>query len=102
MRTTVRSEGDVDAAPGPAQLAVSPRSRAAIQRVTRSSVRYFKNSLCSALVSGHNTRVAGKANKKSRMDAVKLLPEVIRRLLAVSDPDLLLHEVCALASDALG
>jgi putative methionine-R-sulfoxide reductase with GAF domain len=36
------------------------------------------------------------------MDAVKLLPEVIRRLLAVSDPDLLLHEVCALASDALG
>jgi putative methionine-R-sulfoxide reductase with GAF domain len=36
------------------------------------------------------------------MDAVKLLPEVIRRLLAVSDTDLLLHEVCALASDALG
>jgi sigma-B regulation protein RsbU (phosphoserine phosphatase) len=36
------------------------------------------------------------------MDAVKLLPEVIRRLLAISDTDLLLHEVCALASDALG
>jgi len=36
------------------------------------------------------------------MDAVKLLPEVIQRLLAVSNTDLLLHEVCALASDALG
>jgi sigma-B regulation protein RsbU (phosphoserine phosphatase) len=36
------------------------------------------------------------------MDAVKLLPEVIRRLLAIQDTDLLLHEVCALASDALG
>lgn len=46
--------------------------------------------------------MAGKGNKKTRMDAVKLLPEVIRRLLAVSDTDLLLHEVCALASDALG
>jgi len=46
--------------------------------------------------------MAGKGSKKSRMDAVKLLPEVIRRLLAVNDPDLLLHEVCSLASDALG
>jgi putative methionine-R-sulfoxide reductase with GAF domain len=36
------------------------------------------------------------------MDAVKLLPEVIRRLLAIADTDLLLHEICALASDALG
>jgi putative methionine-R-sulfoxide reductase with GAF domain len=36
------------------------------------------------------------------MDAVKLLPAVIRRLLAISDIDLLLHEVCGLASDALG
>ena len=46
--------------------------------------------------------MAGKGNKKTRMDAVKLLPEVIRRLLAVSNTDLLLHEVCGLASDALG
>jgi putative methionine-R-sulfoxide reductase with GAF domain len=48
--------------------------------------------------------VAGKgsAKKKTRLDAVTLLPEVIRRLLAISDADLLLHEVCALASDALG
>ncbi len=43
----------------------------------------------------------GKA-KKSRLDAVQLLPEVIRRLLAIADPDELLHEVCALASSALG
>ena len=40
--------------------------------------------------------------RKSRLDAVKLLPEVIRRLLAIGDPDALLHEVCALASGALG
>ncbi len=33
---------------------------------------------------------------------MKLLPEVIRRLLSVCDPDVLLHEVCALTSDALG
>lgn len=46
--------------------------------------------------------MAGKGSKKTRMDAVKLLPEVIQRLLAVSNTDLLLHEVCALASDALG
>lgn len=46
--------------------------------------------------------MAGKGSKKSRLDAVKLLPEVIGRLLSVSDADRLLHEVCALASDALG
>lgn len=46
--------------------------------------------------------MAGKGSKKTRMDAVKLLPEVIRRLLAISDIDLLLHEVCGLASEALG
>lgn len=48
--------------------------------------------------------MAGKAGnkKKSRLDAVRLLPEVLRRLLAVADADLLLHEVCSLASDALG
>jgi putative methionine-R-sulfoxide reductase with GAF domain len=40
--------------------------------------------------------------KKSRLDAVKVLPDVIRRLLAVGDPDQLLHEVCALANSALG
>src|SRR5688572_10471481 len=62
-----------------------------------------KNSLVSAAVLGHNRHVAGKnAKKKTRLDAVKLLPEVIRRLLAISDADLLLHEVCSLASDALG
>src|SRR5215831_16836977 len=53
-------------------------------------------------VLSHNRLVAGKGPKKTRMDAVKLLPEVIRRLLAISDADLLLHEVCSLASDALG
>jgi putative methionine-R-sulfoxide reductase with GAF domain len=37
-----------------------------------------------------------------RLDAVSLLPQVIRRLLAISDPDLLLHECCTLAKDALG
>jgi putative methionine-R-sulfoxide reductase with GAF domain len=46
--------------------------------------------------------VAGKGKKKTRLDAVKLLPEVIRRLLAIGDAEVLLHEVCALASDALG
>jgi phosphoserine phosphatase RsbU/P len=44
---------------------------------------------------------AGKGTK-ARLDAVKLLPEVIRRLLAIAEPDELLHEVCALANDALG
>jgi putative methionine-R-sulfoxide reductase with GAF domain len=42
------------------------------------------------------------AKKKSRLDAVRLLPEVIGRLLAISDADVLLREVCSLANDALG
>jgi putative methionine-R-sulfoxide reductase with GAF domain len=42
------------------------------------------------------------AKKKSRMDAVKMLPEVIRRLLSISEPELLLREVLTLANDALG
>lgn len=52
---------------------------------------------------GQNTFVAklGKG-RKSRLDATKLLPEVIRRLLSIGDPDALLHEVCSLANDALG
>ncbi len=40
--------------------------------------------------------------KRTRLEAVKLLPEVIRRLLDISDADVLLHEVLTLASDALG
>ncbi len=44
--------------------------------------------------------VARKARK--RLDAVKLLPGVIRRLLSVSDADVLLREVCTLAKEALG
>lgn len=40
--------------------------------------------------------------KKTRMEAVKLLPEVIRRLLAISDAEVLLKEVLALANGALG
>jgi len=43
-----------------------------------------------------------QTKKKTRLEAVKLLPQVIRRLLSISDPDVLLHEVCALASEALG
>jgi len=39
---------------------------------------------------------------RKRLDAVKLLPAVIRRLLSISDPDVLLREVCSLAKDALG
>jgi putative methionine-R-sulfoxide reductase with GAF domain len=39
---------------------------------------------------------------RTRLEAMKLLPEVIRRLLAVSDADVLLREVCSLAKDALG
>src|SRR6185436_17135283 len=62
----------------------------------------IQNSLCSAPVSGHNSSVAEKGRKKTRLDAVKLLPEVIGRLLSISDADVLLHEVCALASNALG
>ncbi|HLF93164.1 MAG TPA: GAF domain-containing protein [Planctomycetota bacterium] len=42
------------------------------------------------------------SKKKTRLEAVKLLPEVIRRLLSISDPDVLLHEVLTLANDALG
>lgn len=38
----------------------------------------------------------------TRLDAVRRLPEVIRRLLSIADPDALLHEVCELASNALG
>lgn len=46
----------------------------------------------------------GKLGKgrASRLDAVRLLPDVIRRLLSIGDPDELLHQVCALAHDALG
>src|SRR6516164_1190478 len=103
MRRTVRS----GLPPGPAgaagaEQADQPRSSTPIQRFIASPVAIGKNSLCSELVSGHNTLVAGKGGKKTRMDAVKLLPEVIRRLLAIADTDLLLHEVCTLASDALG
>lgn len=48
-------------------------------------------------------RVKPKSRKpRARLEAMKLLPEVIRRLLAVSDPDVLLREVCSLAKDALG
>ena len=42
------------------------------------------------------------ASRKTKLDAVKVLPDVIRRLLAVGDPDQLLHKVCALANSALG
>jgi sigma-B regulation protein RsbU (phosphoserine phosphatase) len=42
------------------------------------------------------------ARKRTRLDAVKLLPEVIGRLLSISDADELLHEVCTLANKALG
>jgi len=44
----------------------------------------------------------GAKGKGKRLEAMRLLPEVIRRLLAVSDADVLLREVCALAKDALG
>jgi putative methionine-R-sulfoxide reductase with GAF domain len=48
-------------------------------------------------------RVKPKARKpRTRLEAMKLLPEVIRRLLAVSDAEVLLREVCSLAKDALG
>jgi sigma-B regulation protein RsbU (phosphoserine phosphatase) len=43
-----------------------------------------------------------KTTKKSRLEAVKVLPEVIRRLLSISDPEVLLREVLTLANDALG
>lgn len=40
--------------------------------------------------------------KKTRLEAVKLLPQVIRRLLAISDGEVLLKEVLSLANGALG
>ncbi len=40
--------------------------------------------------------------KRTRLEAMKLLPEVIRRLLSISEADVLLREACALAKDALG
>jgi len=46
--------------------------------------------------------VAKKRGKRTRLDAVKLLPEVIRRLLSISDAEELLREVCTLANKALG
>ncbi len=45
---------------------------------------------------------AVRRKRKGRLDAMRLLPEMIRRLLSVSDDDLLLRRVCALANDALG
>jgi hypothetical protein len=99
-----RDEGDAGMLHGgPDYRQVRRASQWTFSRVGRNpSSAEFKNSLCSASVSGHNRHVAGKGSKKTRLDAVKLLPEVIRRLLAISDADLLLHEVCSLASDALG
>lgn len=44
----------------------------------------------------------GKTGAKKRLDAVKMLPEVIGRLLTISDADVLLHEVCQVADDAVG
>ena len=46
--------------------------------------------------------MAASKKTKPRLEAVKLLPEVIRRLLSVSDPDVLLLEVLTLANEALG
>jgi putative methionine-R-sulfoxide reductase with GAF domain len=43
-----------------------------------------------------------KKRKKTRLEAVTLLPEVIRRLLSISDPEVLLLEVLTLANEALG
>ena len=40
--------------------------------------------------------------KKTRLEAVTLLPEVIRRLLSISEPEVLLREVLTLANEALG
>ncbi len=42
------------------------------------------------------------ARKPRRMDAMKLLLEVIRRLLSISDGEALIRGVCALAKEALG
>src|SRR5258708_9165494 len=102
MTMTVRAEaGAVPGEGAEAEQAASPRSSSALKRIMKIPVTYLKKYFGSALVSGHNTLVAGKGSKKTRMDAVKLLPEVIQRLLAVSNTDLLLHEVCAPASDPL-
>ena len=43
-----------------------------------------------------------KTQKRSRLDAVKLLPEVIRRLLSIHDAEIMVREVLTLANDALG
>src|SRR5437868_1989871 len=103
MTMTMRSDADPvrPEAPG-AEQAVRARISRAGQLFMGIAVTYLKKFFVVNSISGHNTPVAGKGSKKSRMDAVKLLPEVIRRLLAVSDTDLLLHEICSLASDALG
>jgi putative methionine-R-sulfoxide reductase with GAF domain len=44
----------------------------------------------------------GKTGTKKRLDATKRLPEVVGRLLAITDPDALIHEVCRLADEAMG
>ena len=43
-----------------------------------------------------------KPRKRSRLDAVRLLPEVVKRLLSITDAEILVREVLKLASDALG
>ncbi len=43
-----------------------------------------------------------RAAKITRLNAERLAPQVIRRLLSISDAEVLLHEVCTLANDALG
>ena len=45
-------------------------------------------------------RGAGKSTA-ARLDAVRLLPEVVRRLLCIGDPDALLHEVVRLVKETL-
>jgi putative methionine-R-sulfoxide reductase with GAF domain len=44
----------------------------------------------------------GRQAKKARMDAARLLPELIERLVTISNADELLHEVCRLADEAVG
>lgn len=57
---------------------------------------------------GNNKRVGNRGSgkkkkaKPSRLDAVRLLPDVVRRLLGIGDPDALLHEVVALIKETLG
>jgi putative methionine-R-sulfoxide reductase with GAF domain len=43
-----------------------------------------------------------KKKKKTRLEAETLLPEVIRRLLSISEPEVLLRQVLTLANEALG